>query len=389
MPRETVPRPASEEDGDCAETDRTVDTALGERQSVSDLVRNYSDPASEGQKRGRSESGDAAPAGKRGARELGGEPGRSPSVLSGKNYRDYLDAAIDGLESRMMASLSQNLHEFRETLSAEIARLNDRLTDLERHVEERDATILELTDELRQSKSEVSALQTRIEDAEMNSRLPCLVLSGAAMSPRRAPRLEPPLLGRAASGRPRPVESPVPAGPGQGRTEGTSRPADRRDEAGSGQSAPGADGGRFGAGTARSGDWEGREDVNSLVVNTLNQCMPGLNLNASDIDRAHRLPGPNNRVIVRFVRSGEGSIRDMVMSRRLELRGKDLFVNESLTKLRSLIFRSLLAAKRDKKLYTVYSRGGHVFFKEKQHGVGKRVDSLECMRKLGFRELER
>ena len=168
MPRETVPRSDSVENSDCVETDRPVDAALGERQSVSDLVRNYSDPASEGQKRGRSEPGDAAPAGERGARELGGEPGRSPSVLSGKNYRNYLDAAIDGLESRMMTSLSQNLYEFRETLSAEIAQLNGRLTDLGRQVEERDATISELTDELRQSRSEVSALQTRIEDAEMN-----------------------------------------------------------------------------------------------------------------------------------------------------------------------------------------------------------------------------
>ena len=46
------------------------------------------------------------------------------------------------------------------------------------------------------------------------------------------------------------------------------------------------------------------------------------------------------------------------MSRRLELRGRDLFVNESLTKQRSQIYRSLLAPKREKKLYTVYSRSG-------------------------------
>ena len=133
---------------------------------------------------------------------------------------------------------------------------------------------------------------------------------------------------------------------------------------------------------------ESREDVNALVVNTLNRCMPGLNLSDSDLDRAHRLPGPNNKVIVRFVRSGQGSMRDHVMTRRLELRGKDLFINESLTKLRSLIFRSLLAAKRDKKLYTVYTRGGHVFYKEQQFGVGKRMDSLKKVREMGFAVLE-
>ena len=125
------------------------------------------------------------------------------------------------------------------------------------------------------------------------------------------------------------------------------------------------------------------------MVNTLTRCMPNLNFTVNDIDRAHRLPGPNNRVIVRFMRSGEGSVRDEVMSRRLELRGKDLFVNESLTKLRGQIFRSLLAAKRQKKIYTVYSRGGNVFFKEKQHGVGTRVDSLQRLRELGYSVLER
>ena len=77
------------------------------------------------------------------------------------------------------------------------------------------------------------------------------------------------------------------------------------------------------------------------------------------------------------------------MTRRLELRGRELFVNESLTKLRGQIFRSLLAAKREKKIYTVYSRGDHVFFKQQQHGVGKRVDSLQRLRDLGFSVLER
>ena len=71
------------------------------------------------------------------------------------------------------------------------------------------------------------------------------------------------------------------------------------------------------------------------------------------------------------------------MMRRLELRGRDLFVNESLTRLGSQIFRSLLAAKREKHVYTVYSRGGNVFFKEKQHGIATRVDSLRRLETWG------
>ena len=139
----------------------------------------------------------------------------------------------------------------------------------------------------------------------------------------------------------------------------------------------------------RSGGKEEREDINALVVTTLNRCMPGLNLDVTDIDRAHRLPGSGNRVIVRFVRSGQGSVRDQVMSRRLELRGKELYINETLTKLRSLIFRSLLAAKRERTIYTVCSRSGLVYFKERQHGVSVRVDSVQRVRELGYAVIER
>ena len=384
LPRQAAPRGGSDGDND---TSAKTSDAGSERQSVSDLVRNYSDH--EGHKRDRSESGDPAPAGKRGARELSGEPARSPSTLGGRNFKEHLENAIDGLESRLMTLFSRELHEFRDSLAADIDKLNDRVRDLERHVEERDNVIEQLTADLQQSRSDVFALQSRVEEAEMNSRLPCLILSGAAMAPRRSRRLEPPL--PAAQTAPAAADQArltVPVGPGQGRQTVTSQSADRRDGITPGQSAPSARGVREKSG-ARVGEWEEREDVNALVISVLNRSMPGLDITASDMDRAHRLPGPNNRVIVRFVRSGEGSVRDQVMTRRLELRGRELFVNESLTKLRGQIFRSLLAAKREKKIYTVYSRGGHVFFKQQQHGVGKRVDSLQRLRDLGFSVLER
>ena len=361
--------------------------ADGERQSVSVLVRSYGDQ--EGQKRDRSESGDSAPAGKRGARDLGDGPARSPAALSGRGFKSQLDDAIDGLESRLTAFLSRELHELRVSLTAELDKLNGRVKDLERHVEERDNVIEQLSDDLRQSRAEVSALQTRVEEAEINSRLPCIILSGAAMAPPRSRHLEAPLPASqatpAAGGRGHPAGS---ADSGQGQLTVTSQSADHPGGSAPGQSGPAARGVR-GRSVAGAGEREEREDVNGLVIRTLNQCMSGLNITTGDIDRAHRLPGPNNRVIVRFIRSGEGSVRDQIMARRLELRGRDLFVNESLTKLRGQIFRSLLAAKREKKIYTVYSRGGHVFFKEQQYGVGKRVDSLQRLSELGYSVLER
>ena len=97
-----------------------------------------------------------------------------------------------------MVSISRDLHEFRDSLTAEIAKLGERLTSLERHVAESDGIIAELTDDLRQSRAEVAALQHRVEEAEVNSRLPCLILSGPVMASCRAPRFELPLPTQAA-----------------------------------------------------------------------------------------------------------------------------------------------------------------------------------------------
>ena len=97
------------------------------------------------------------------------------------------------------------------------------------------------------------------------------------------------------------------------------------------------------------------------MIGAVRARLPGLDITSEDIDRAHRLPGPNNRVIVRFVHSGPGSVREQLMTRRLELRGhNDLFINESLTTKRSQIYRSLLEAKKASKIYTVY-KGGAMF----------------------------
>ncbi|KAF0304645.1 hypothetical protein FJT64_020572 [Amphibalanus amphitrite] len=337
-----------------------------ERQSVSELVRNYSDPPSEnhgGGKRDRSESGDPAPAGKRGARD----PGRSPTPRN-SNVKEYLETALEQLETRMMASISKDLHEFRAFITAELGALTDRVRDLERHVEERDCEITELASTLASTRRELRELQDRTENAEMNSRIPCLVLSGRALAPRRSPSLGAPLqsAGHAVppGGATADQARQAPAdGPASARTDGAGRA--RGGHAGGGQSAGEA------------------EDVYGLVIGAVRARLPGLNITEDDIDRAHRLPGANNKIIVRFVRSGPGSVRDQLMTRRLDLRGcNDLFINESLTAHKSQIYRSLLETKKAGRIYTVYTRWGHVYFKAEKFGTSTRVDSVEKLREL-------
>ena len=230
---------------------------------------------------------------------------------------------------------------------------------------EKDVEMEKMSVELHDTREEMRRLSERCESAEMNSRIPCLILSGRAMAPQRDSGLEAPL--RPTAGQ----LAPQAAGHGPARA--------------SGSGAGGGGGGGARSGGAGQAERPVEEDINQLVVNVLQRRFQGLNVSTEDIDRSHRLPGPNHRVIVRFVRSGAGSVREQLMLRRLELSGgNDLYINESLTALKNRIQRSLLEAKKAKQIYTVYTRWGHVYFKAEKFGTSTRVESLAKLRQLGF-----
>ena len=323
---------------------------------MSELVKGYDDGAG---KRDRSESGDVAPNGKR--RQPVNSPRQSPHEV-----KVLIEDAIEGLEDRFTVFLSRELHEFKDGFLAKFDALNTRIKDLEDHVNERDIALESMAAQLQETRSQVKQLNERSEKAEMNSRIPCLVLSGSAMAPRRGRLLAAPLplTGGPA---PRGTGSAAPAEPGVSRAGG------------SGAAGGGA------AGGGRAGGRESREseDVNALVIGAVRERLRGLNITEDDIDRAHRLPGPNHKVIVRFVRSGPGSVREQLMTRRMELReSKDLFINESLTTQKSHIYHSLLEARKTGKVYTVFTRWGHVYYKAERFGTSSRVDNIEKVRKL-------
>ena len=343
------------------------------RPSVNQLASKFSDANSEQGKglgkRDRSESGDPAPAGKRGAVERNVTSESSPSQFN-RRWKDYLENALDEMQQRITSFISREIHELNHDIQSKLSEMDKRIGELEQHVEERDSLLEELKSELRETRKEMSRLGDRAESAEMNSRLPCLILSGQAVAPRRA-RLSAPLPPTGQSA-PRGVAADrASAGP-------PGAPGSRAEASGRGVAA------RGGRAPGERSETEG-EDVHGLVIEAVTARLRGLNIREEDIDRAHRLPGPNNRIIVRFVRSGPNSIRDQLMSRRLELRHhNDLFINESLTAQKSLLYRSLLDAKKAKKVYTVFTRWGHVYFKEKQYGISTRVDCVDKLRELGF-----
>ena len=142
------------------------------------------------------------------------------STPTRSSIKEYLETAIDKLEDRITTSISKDLHEFRECITTEISALHKRVKDLETHVEEKDNEVAELSTQLQAAQKVIRNLEEKTENAEMNSRIPCLVLSGRAMA-RRAPRLDAPLpppgaavpRGAALADRAGPAE-PAGAGPG-------------------------------------------------------------------------------------------------------------------------------------------------------------------------------
>ena len=355
------------------------------------------------EKRGRSESGEpAAPARKK------------LQVAMQSELSSMLEVALERTEAKMRALLSEELHEVKVIFESQIARMEERIKELEKHVEMRDEEMEATKEELKEAKQQINELNLRAEKAELNSRIPCLVFSGRAMAPRRAV-LAPPVAGESAP--PGAMADPDPVTGDRARTGTRAPDGALPDTAGTTSvtsastspassaregSAPGGgattvpstsgEGARLSTGTRgrAHGDTAQRgeqEDVAGLIIETLQRRFPDLAIARDDIDRAHRLPGVNNRVIVRFVRSGRGSVRDQLMWRRRELRSEhELFINESLTQLRSKIQKSLLAAKKDRKIYTVYTRWGQVYFKWQQYGAGQRVETMQKLEELGFRE---
>ena len=56
----------------------------------------------------------------------------------------------------------------------------------------------------------------------------------------------------------------------------------------------------------------------------------------------------------------------------------------ALTAEKQRIFRSLLDAKKQKRIHAVYSKWGHVFCKEQRFGISTRVDTVDKVREMGF-----
>ena len=106
-------------------------------------------------------------------------------------------------------------------------------------------------------------------------------------------------------------------------------------------------------------------------MQTLNSKIPGLDLQENDIDMCHRLgkPGITERpIIVKYVSRMK---RNVLLRRRKELKGTQIYVNEDLTHLNRHVFKIIRKELEDpdRAPERVFVREGKLFHKGKEGKV--------------------
>ena len=121
------------------------------------------------------------------------------------------------------------------------------------------------------------------------------------------------------------------------------------------------------------------ENAAEKVVGVVSARFNDVRLARTDIQAAHRLQSKDT-IICKFYNR---EVRDNIFSKRFELMKRSdrsrnsLFINESLTKNNRALFNELLTAKRNGKLYTVFTRAGLVYCKVSRDSKAARVDSKD------------
>ena len=313
------------------------------QQSVMDVIKNLQKSQPDPRSASPAARPDRPPAAKRGCLELSspgsGSGSGSPTSPRGEASRDRPRSAdgagrADSADLRTIVreavreelvvittELRKDFDALSRSLSETMTALGQRIRQIECSLSDKDAEIGRLRDELRECSGSAAAMEDSLDAAEAEFRQSTLILSGEAV------------------------------------------PAPQRDS-------------------------NGREDVTSVAVSVISAALPSVGVTESDIAGCFRV-GDNRKIVCKFLRTGMGSVRDKVFEGRFELmkqrdQRRRLFVAESLTRRRQAVFAALLEAKRKKQIYTVFTRNGAVFFRERQHEQAHRVDhpsKLACLPK--------
>lgn len=214
------------------------------------------------------------------------------------------------VREELSAFKSEISRKIEDAVQSALAGVNARISELEAHVNVRDEELNQVHTLAKECKRHLLDMEKFVDDMAAEGRLPTLVISGGAVPP-------PPPVERAENRRPVP------------------------------------------------------EDTTALAIEVLKKSLPDVAIKKEDIISSFRVQ-KSRKLVVKFAACGPYTVRDRVYQGRFSLMGekdkdRKLFISEALTPFRQDMFQALLAAKKAKRIYSVFTRDGSVFFKPTEH----------------------
>ena len=243
-------------------------------------------------------------------------------------------------QQEMIETIKKDFQNFAEDMKNQLMTMATRIRELEEHVREKDKIIDDLETEAHHQSKWCREQQDALDELEQKSKSYDVILSGPAVP-----------------ARPRPSADAAPAPPLED-TRRTACDVIRRSFA---------------------GVQLGRGQPTSVLAD----------IDENELTEVRRL-GPRT-LLCRFARAGPGSARETLLENKLRLRGKtrdeSLFISESLSDRRHGWFRDLLQLKKNKCIYTVFSKKGQVYVKVSQHSQKILIDSYQKVKAVSERRL--
>ena len=122
-----------------------------------------------------------------------------------------------------------------------------------------------------------------------------------------------------------------------------------------------------------------REEALQLIRSVVHEYLK-LKLDGAQVKTGFRTS--NGKILIEFTSAAPGSDRDVLFRSKAKLRGSGLFIAESLTPRRQAIFSDLLQLKREKKIFSVFTRSGNILACRSRDTAPLRIADPEAVRQL-------
>ena len=135
----------------------------------------------------------------------------------------------------------------------------------------------------------------------------------------------------------------------------------------------------FSGPSLQSGQYRRHEDAMEWTLSVLREYLRR-NIDRSQIKAFVMLKG--GKLLVDFTSVAPGSERDVLFRSKVKLKGSGLFISESLTPRRQEMFQKLLQLKKEKKIFSVFTRSGNILVCRSRDSAPVRVLDPEAVSAL-------